>query len=50
MVASGKGFALNANGEAVGHGYLGQSVRVRMASGRVIVGVVRSADTVEIQI
>ena len=50
VVASGKGFALNANGEAVGHGYLGQSVRVRMASGRVIVGVVRSADTVEIQI
>lgn len=50
VVASGKGFALNANGEAVGHGYLGQNVRVRMASGRVISGVVRSADTVEIQI
>lgn len=50
VVANGSGFALNANGEAVGHGYLGQSVRVRMASGRVIVGVVRSADTVEIQI
>lgn len=46
--AQGKGFTLSVTGEALNHGHIGQSARVRLPNRKVLSGTVRSADTVEI--
>lgn len=44
----GKGFTLAATGEALSHGYLGQTARVRLPNRKVISGTVRDGETVEV--
>jgi flagellar basal body P-ring formation protein FlgA len=48
VVVRGKGFALSATGSALTHGQIGQTARVRMPNRKVLSGIVRDADTVEI--
>lgn len=48
VLVRGQGFALTATGEALTHGYLGQTARVRMPNRKVVTGTVRNADTVEV--
>lgn len=43
-----KGFRMSASGKALQHGLLGQDARVRLPNGRVITGVVRGPQTVEL--
>lgn len=50
VTVRGPGFQLAANGEALAHGYIGQTVRVRMPSRRILTGTVRDAETVEISL
>lgn len=44
----GQGFTLSANGEALNHGHVGQTARVRLPNRRVLSGTVTDADTVDI--
>ncbi len=44
----GQGFVLAATGEALSHGYIGQTARVRMPNRKVISGTVRDAETIEV--
>lgn len=46
----GPGFALSATGEALSHGHVGQTARVRLPNRRVLTGTVRNAETVEIDL
>lgn len=46
----GRGFTLSATGEALNHGHVGQTARVRMPNRRVLSGTVADADTVDIGI
>ncbi len=46
----GPGFALSATGEALSHGHIGQTARVRLPNRRVLTGTVRNAETVEIDL
>lgn len=48
--ARGPGFALSATGEALSHGHIGQTARVRLPNRRVLTGTVRDAETVEINL
>jgi len=48
VVVQGQGFALSATGSALTHGHIGQTARVRMPNRKVLSGIVRDADTVEI--
>jgi flagella basal body P-ring formation protein FlgA len=50
VVASGEGFQVTADGEALSHANLGQSVRVKTESGRTISGIAKAGKTVEIRI
>lgn len=47
VVAQGPGFAVTSSGQAMSAGAIGQNVRVRMANGRVIGGVVAQDGTIE---
>lgn len=47
VVSRGKGFSVAATGEAITHGILGQTARVRMPSRKVISGTVLDALTIE---
>ena len=44
------GFQLSATGRAMGHGFLGQAVRVKMPSGRVVSGRVRRDNSVGVEL
>lgn len=44
----GHGFTLTATGEALGHGYLGETVRVRLPNKRIVLGTVVDATTVDV--
>jgi len=48
VTVRGAGFTMAATGEALTHGYLGQSARVRMPNRKVITGTVLDADTVTV--
>lgn len=48
VLVRGQGFSLTASGAALTHGHLGQSARVRLPSRKVLTGIVRDAETVEI--
>lgn len=48
VTVQGPGFRLSATGEALSHGHVGQTARVRLPNRRVLSGTVRDADTVEI--
>lgn len=48
LVAEGAGFRVSAQGQAISHGVVGQSARVRTEGGKVISGVVLDAYTVKI--
>lgn len=48
VTIQGAGFSMAATGEALTHGFLGQSARVRMPNRKVISGIVRDAETVEV--
>jgi flagella basal body P-ring formation protein FlgA len=50
VVVRGQGFALSATGSALTHGQIGQTARVRMPNRRVLSGIVRDAETVEISL
>ncbi|WPB57744.1 flagellar basal body P-ring formation chaperone FlgA [Xylophilus sp. GOD-11R] len=50
VVAEGPGFAVTSDGQAVGAGIVGQSVRVRMDGGRFMTGTVVDARTVRVAI
>ena len=50
VTVQGPGFRLSATGEALSHGHVGQTARVRMPNRRVLTGTVRDADTVEINL
>ena len=50
VTVRGNGFQLAATGEALAHGYVGQSVRVRMPNRKILTGTVRDAETVEISL
>jgi len=47
VVAQGPGFAVTSSGQAMSAGAVGQNIRVRMANGRVIGGVVAQDGTIE---
>ena len=47
VVAQGPGYAVTASGQALSAGSEGQNVRVRMASGRIIAGIVLEDGTIE---
>lgn len=47
VVAQGPGYAVTSSGQAMGAGAVGQSVRIRMANGRMIGGIVLEDGTVE---
>lgn len=46
--AQGPGYTLLATGEAITHGYVGETARVRMPNRKVLSGTVLNADTVEV--
>ncbi|MNT92119.1 flagellar basal body P-ring biosynthesis protein FlgA [compost metagenome] len=48
--SSGAGFHVIVSGVALGAGVTGQSVRVRLQGGRVVTGLVRDGQTVEVQL
>lgn len=48
VVVQGKGYAVTATGQALNAAGIGQSVRVRMESGRLVSGVVRESGVVEV--
>ncbi len=47
VVAQGPGFAVTSSGQAMSAGAVGQNIRVRMANGRVIGGIVAEDGTIE---
>jgi len=50
VVAEGSGFSVTSDGQAVGAGIVGQSVRVRMEGGRFMTGTVVDSRTVKVNI
>jgi len=50
LTAQGKGFTLTVTGEALGHGFAGQPVRVRLPNHKVLSGTARGTDSVELRI
>lgn len=50
VVAQGAGFQITSDGQALSAGFVGQSARVKMDSGRVMTGVVRDSRTVQLEI
>jgi flagella basal body P-ring formation protein FlgA len=50
VVAAGQGFQLNASGQAMTNGYVGQVARVKLENGKVVSGKVRSGGSVEVAI
>lgn len=48
IVASGPGFSISVDGEALSHAQTGQNVRVKTDSGRVVSGIARSGRIVEL--
>jgi flagella basal body P-ring formation protein FlgA len=50
VVAQGTGFQITSDGQALSVGVVGQPARVRMDSGRVMMGVVLDGRTVKLEI
>ena len=50
IIAQGAGFSISTNGQALTAGSLGQSIRVKMESGRVVSGLVIDQHTVRIEL
>lgn len=50
VILQGNGFELSATGEAISTGHVGQTARVRMPDRRVLSGIVRDAETVEMRL
>lgn len=50
VVAAGQGFQLNASGQAMTNGYVGQVARVKLDNGKVVSGKVRTGGSVEVSI
>jgi flagella basal body P-ring formation protein FlgA len=48
LIASGPGFSITADGSAMQNAATGEQVKVKTGSGQIVIGIVRSADTVEI--
>ncbi len=48
VVAAGQGFTISSEGSVLNNAGPGQQVRVRMAAGQIVTGVVKDAGTVEI--
>ena len=48
MSGQGGGFSISATGQALTAGMVGESARVKLPGGRVVTGVVRDAQTVEL--
>jgi len=49
LVATGTGFTISADGEALAHALNGQSVRVRTETGRIVSGIARPGRVVELR-
>ena len=50
VVATGPGFQLNASGEAMTNGYVGQVARIKLENGKIVSGKVRTGGSVEVAI
>jgi flagellar basal body P-ring formation protein FlgA len=49
LVASGLGFSISADGEALAHASLGQNIRVKTETGRIVSGTARAGRVVELR-
>jgi flagella basal body P-ring formation protein FlgA len=50
VVAQGAGFQITSDGQALSPGVVGQAARIKMGSGRIMMGLVLDNRTVEIEI